>query len=78
MDSIRKGQLSKELLENPLLQETLKTIEDAIIALWSNSNDSKVREDAWFTLKGLQRFESTLKIAVENGDVDKALRDKDE
>ena len=78
MDSIRKGQLSKELLENPLLQETLRTIEQAIIALWSSSADSQVREDAWFTLKGLQRFEGTLKIAIENGDVDRALRDKHE
>ena len=76
MDSIRKGQLSKELLDNPLLKETLEIIESALIDQWKDSNDSKVREEVWYTLAGLRRFRGVLEIAVQNGEADYALQEK--
>jgi len=67
MDSISRGHLASELLDNPLLQETLKDIESAITEQWKNTKEHLVREELWFTLKGLDRFKMILESTVENG-----------
>jgi hypothetical protein len=76
MKTIEKGLASKELLENPLLQESLESIRAAIIAQWTVTTDPKLREELWFTLMGSTRFEGLLKIAIENGRVDLSLKEK--
>jgi len=76
MNTIEKGLASKELLENPLLQESMESIRAAIIAQWAVTTDPKLREELWFTLLGLTRFEGLLKVAVENGRVDLSLKEK--
>ena len=76
MDKIQEGQAAKELLANPLLQESLQTIESALIEQWALSRDTSVREELWYTLQGLKRFTTVLEMTVTNGEDEYALKEK--
>lgn len=76
MNTIEKGQAASELLANPLLKESLDTIKDAIISQWTVTADSSLRDELWFTLTGLRRFEAILINAIETGSVDLTLKEK--
>jgi hypothetical protein len=76
MNTIEKGIASKELLENPLLKESLDTIREAIISQWTITVDPDLREELWFTLAGTNRFETLLRNAIENGRIDLAMKEK--
>jgi hypothetical protein len=76
MTMIEEGQAAKELLANPLLQESLSTIESAIIEQWQETKDTLVREEMWHTLQGLKRFKLVLEMVVSNGLNELALREK--
>jgi hypothetical protein len=75
-DTIQEGQAAKQLLANPLLEETLKTIESALIDQWKITSSPEIREEIWYTQKGLERFAGILAIAVENGDAESAIQEK--
>lgn len=76
MDKIQEGQAAKELLANPLLQESLQTIESALIDQWTLTRDTSVREEVWYTLQGLKRFVTILNMTVSNGEDELALKEK--
>jgi hypothetical protein len=75
MDVIQKGQAAKKLLANPLLQESLETIESALIDQWMLTKDTSVREELWYTLQGLKRFSTILHMTVSNGADDLAMKE---
>jgi hypothetical protein len=75
-DLIKEGQDAKNLLANPLLNETLTTIESALIDQWKVTSSPDDRDEIWNMLKGLERFVSVLTIAVEGGDAEKAIMEK--
>ena len=77
MTIIQKGQAAEELLANPLLQESLQTIESALIDQWQESKDTLVREEMWYTLQGLKRFKHVLEMIVEHGVNELALKERD-
>ncbi len=77
MNSLRTGQLASELLENPLLKETLELIESTIIDSWRHSKVSSEREELWYTLNGAQRFRTVLESAIQNAMVDRAIMERD-
>ena len=70
-DTISRGDHAKRLLNDDLLQEALDIIEENITELWKGSDDSKSRNELWYTLKGLERFEAYLQIVLERGEFDK-------
>ena len=76
MDKIQEGQVAKELLQHPLLQDSLQTIESALIEQWVLSRDTSVREELWYTLQGLKRFKTILEMTVTNGEDERALKEK--
>jgi len=76
VDKIQEGQAAKELLANPLLQESLQTIESALIDQWTLTRDTSVREEVWYTLQGLKRFVTILNMTVSNGEDELALKEK--
>ena len=76
MNTIEKGKAAEELLAEPLLKESLDTIRDAIISQWTVTKDSLLRDELWYTLAGLRRFEAILINAIETGSVDLALKEK--
>jgi hypothetical protein len=75
-DLVKEGQAAKQLLANPLLNETLESIESAIIDQWKVTSSPETREELWYTQKGLERFAGILAIAVENGDAESAIQEK--
>jgi hypothetical protein len=76
MESISKGNLSRDVLDNPLVVEAFTNIREALIAEWENNSDSSARDELWYTLKGLERFKRTFEVAVENAVLDSQLQEK--
>ena len=73
-----RGQAAAELLRNPLAQELLTTLEQEIIRAWRLAPSNTAREDAWFTLKGLERFTVMLNAEVDSANMDAALEEDNE
>ena len=76
MDMQQRGQRAKEILADPLIVETLDLIEQSLIQTWKESNEATAREDAWYTLRGHQRFINILTTTIESGEYSKALEEK--
>ena len=76
MDQISRGHRASELLADPLIVEALDGLEQLLQSQWLDSTTSEAREELWYTIKGMQRFKQYLRIAVENGDYEKALMEK--
>ena len=76
MSKIEEGQAADKLLANPLLQESLDTIESALIEQWTESRDTLVREELWYTLQGLKRFVTVLEFTVQSGNDELLLKEK--
>lgn len=74
MDSIQRGEHAKRLLEDSVLKDALDGIEEAVTQLWKEASTSEQREELWFTLKGLDRFKTHLRAAVDSGEFDKQNR----
>ena len=77
MDAIQRGQRAKDLLADPLLSEALRVIQEALYESWVSSCDSADREEAWYTLKGLHRFELYLTTAMETGTYETTLKEQE-
>jgi len=76
-DPIRKGQEAEELLNHPLLVETLDLIETIIREEWELAQDVETREGIWYTLQGALRFRNTLNNYVGNGKYESALKEQE-
>jgi hypothetical protein len=68
----QKGQAAKAILENPFAIEILEELEQVYIQAWRESNETEAREDAWYSLRGHERFVRQLVIASENADFELA------
>lgn len=68
-----RGQRASELLNDPLLQEALQSIKNTLHDSWAETSDFAAREEMWYTLKGLLRFENYLEVTLENSKFDKAM-----
>ena len=76
MDMQQRGHRAKEILADPLIVEALDLIEQSLIQTWKESDDSTAREDAWYTLRGHQRFVTTLTNLVWTGEYQNTLEEK--
>lgn len=74
-NTVEEGQAAKKLLQNPLLAETLTTIESALIDQWKVTSSPDIREEVWYTLMGLKRFTGILEAAVESGEAEKLIKE---
>ena len=77
MTDISRGHAAKTLLQNPLIEETLTEIEEKIQAEWIGCTDSNMREELWYTLKGLHRFKLVLNVAIEKGEYESIMTEKE-
>jgi hypothetical protein len=66
---VSRGQQAKELLENPLLQDSLKAIRNKLDTEWKNSplRDVEGREKIFFLVKALDELEVMLISEMETG-----------
>jgi len=72
----QRGQHAERLLQDPLMVEALEAIEQTLRESWDSATTTEVREELWYTLKGMQRFKQYLSLAVEQGDYETALTEK--
>jgi len=66
---ISRGQRAKELLEDPLLQDSLKAIRNKLDTEWKNSplRDVEGREKIFFLVKAIDELEAMLISEMETG-----------
>ena len=66
---VSRGQRAKELLEDPLLQDSLKAIRNKLDTEWKNSplRDVEGREKIFFLVKAIDEFEAMLISEMETG-----------
>jgi hypothetical protein len=76
MNIHEEGQAAKELLANPLLQDTLATIESTITDQWIETKDTLLREELWFTLQGQKRFRTLLENLIERSQYELVIKEK--
>jgi len=77
MKAIEKGHRAENILQDPLIVEALTGIEQALREQWTNASTTEVREELWYTLKGLLRFKHYLTVIVDNGVYEEALLEKE-
>jgi hypothetical protein len=75
LSTIEEGQAARDLLANPLLQESFEFIESTLTDQWAESTDTLVREEIWFTLQGLRRFKSVLELTMTSGQNEALLKE---
>jgi hypothetical protein len=73
---IERGHQAERILQDPLMAEALETIEQSIRESWDSATTTEVREELWYTLKGMQRFKQYLGLAIEQGEYETALTEK--
>jgi hypothetical protein len=66
MNTQEQGQAAKNLLAHPVVKLTLDEIEEQLHSLWVSSNTTALRDELWYTLKGLNRFKDLLDSKVQN------------
>jgi len=72
----RRGQHAASLLQDPLMVEALTAIEQTLQESWIGATTTEVREELWYTLKGMQRFKQYLSLAVEQAEYETALMER--
>ena len=72
----RRGQHAASLLQDPLMVEALTAIEQTLQESWISATTTEVREELWYTLKGMQRFKQYLSLAVEQAEYETALMER--
>ena len=77
MDMKDRGHRAAQLLQDPLLIEALDLVEHELTQIWKGANTTlEQREQAWYTLRGHQRFKDILQLALETGKYDQILEEK--
>jgi hypothetical protein len=72
-----RGQRADQLLQDPLIVEALDGIEQTLRDQWEKAATTEIREELWYTFKGMQRFKQYLTLAVEQGVYETALMEKE-
>lgn len=63
-----RGTKAKALLENPLLQEALQSLEGDYIEIWKTGASVDDRERAWLAMKVLERVRRHLDKVIMDGE----------
>ena len=71
MDAEARARHAQQLLDDPLLIETLDAIEAAAITAWRNTGSDRQqdREVAYYSIKAAERVRLTLQGIVDNGQI---------
>jgi hypothetical protein len=67
---VERGAKAKALLENDLLRESFEGLELSLVEAWRNTgaDEAQRRDDAWRSLKLLEKLKKGLEKAVTDGD----------
>lgn len=61
----QKAKEASELLEE--IEDHLKSVEKDITDSWVVEKDTEMREELWYTLRGLQLFKTRIDSVIHNG-----------
>jgi len=65
-DAYRGGR-AKSLIDDELLNETLAYLKQSYIDAWGACKTTEMRENAWYLLKGVERFQEHLQTVLNDG-----------
>ena len=70
-----RGRRAKNLVDDPLLQESYDILREDLMNRWthSGSTDSEARESIWLAIRLLERVEGHIKSIIETGHMNKIL-----
>ena len=74
-NEIERGRHAAALLDNPLLSEILDGLKDGYVKAWlaSRPDEIEARERLYLASQVVEEFAKELRIAVENGQIAKAI-----
>lgn len=77
---IKRGKAAQDLLDNPLLTEILDDLRQHYIDEWlaTEPSDVDARERLYLSSRLVDEFRQTLRVAVENGKITKAILQRKE
>lgn len=78
MNNAQLGQRARELLADPAVTEILSMIEQTLTQTWKDSTETTAREDAWYTLRGHQRFINILETLDANAHFEATLEEEND
>lgn len=79
--AINRADAAKRIIEDPMVVEALKTIEDGITEAWKDvpTRDTEAREHLHRLLQAKKRFESIFHLVLQDGEIARAeLRAEEE
>ena len=78
MNQEERGRRAKDLVDDPLLQESYDILREDLMNRWthSGSTDSEARESIWLAIRLLERIEGHIKSIVETGHMNKVLEEQ--
>lgn len=70
-EQIRRGEAAKRLLEDPILIESLETLERTYLESWrrTESKDVEGRERLWIALQVAEEFVRNLRAVADSGEL---------
>lgn len=70
-DAAARAAHAKRLIEDPMLVEAFANVRKAAMDFWqsTSANQEREREQAWLTVKAVNRIEAELESIIENGKI---------
>jgi hypothetical protein len=62
----KRSAQAKQMLNDPLFQEVMQTIEDAFVGYWKRADNPVVRENSWYALKSIEHVRTELQSIADN------------
>lgn len=66
-DDVLRGEHARRLIEDPLLSETLDTMERATLKKWETSSATEAREELWHFYRATKLFRQYLQSTLDTG-----------
>tara|TARA_R110002020_G_scaffold287099_1_gene502593 strand:- start:34158 stop:34403 length:246 start_codon:yes stop_codon:yes gene_type:complete len=76
MDAIQKAERAKIILADTLVVDAFSEMEEDIMDLWKNESSTDLREELWYTLKGLERFKTKFAATISDGEYELAMQEQ--
>jgi len=66
-EELKRAQLAKEVIENPVYQESMAQLQKEILDKWQNETDGSSREWLWSMIRASKRLEKVLEQTMMTG-----------
>ena len=66
-DPIARGEIARQLLEDPVMQYAFRRAEETFIKEWRSAGDVSRREMSWAKVQALDEVRKTLRAVLSSG-----------